>query len=321
VSLLVYSLHAFVHHLAPHSAKIHLTNEQQNLAEDTFKRFGPIPRICINFVRHRSKLGTCESLCMSAIAHITVDDLRRFVFDGVCLNHDGGSDKIFMVRRNEVDNLGGSYYIEPISANVEMELMTAINRMQRLDRINLYRAFASLNVTTVVAGLLYTSLGHGHLREGITLTLKPMIQSQQQMLFHSKSQGEAQASNSTDLDDSTMSIFFPPNTVIIYEGSLTSVQPNHLYVPKARSQVAFDSFFQLGAILYIFQFTVATNHDIKKGIEEFLLGPPNMLPRKENWRLVFITPRGCEVNVKATSGVEKFLEGVTLYSAHLEIEH
>jgi hypothetical protein len=38
---------------------------------------------------------------------------------------------------------------------------------------------------------------------------------------------------------------------------------------------------------------------------------------------VFITPPGCEVDVKAskaTPEMEKFLEGVTLYSAHLEIE-
>jgi hypothetical protein len=35
---------------------------------------------------------------------------------------------------------------------------------------------------------------------------------------------------------------------------------------------------------------------------------------------VFITPHGCDVNVKADSEVEKFLGGVTLYSAHLKIE-
>jgi hypothetical protein len=90
-----------------------------------------------------------------------------------------------------------------------------------------------------------------------------------------------------------------------------------LHVPKA-SQVAFDSFFQLGATLYFFQFTVSKSPYIK----EFLSGqlPANILPPKENWRFVFIIPPGCEVDVKATSEVEEFLEGVRLYSAHLEIE-
>jgi hypothetical protein len=46
----------------------------------------------------------------------------------------------------------------------------------------------------------------------------------------------------------------------------------------------------------------------------------DILPSKTDWRFVFITPPGCEVDVKATSEVENFLEGVKLYSAHLEIE-
>jgi hypothetical protein len=66
---------------------------------------------------------------------------------------------------------------------------------------------------------------------------------------------------------------------------------------------------------------VANNHDIKKRIVGSLSGLLlNILPPKTNWRFVFITPPGCEVGVAATSDVEHFLEGVTLYSAHLEIE-
>jgi hypothetical protein len=42
-------------------------------------------------------------------------------------------------------------------------------------------------------------------------------------------------------------------------------------------------------------------------------------PPKTNWWFVFVTP-GREVDVKRTSAVEKFLQGVKLYLAHLEIE-
>ena len=108
-----------------------------------------------------------------------------------------------------------------------------------------------------------------------------------------------------NLDDSD-SVVFPPNTAIIDEGRLWSVMPTYLYVPKASNQVGFDSFCQLGAVLYGFQFTVTNNHDsdIKKGIEECLSavsGQLDGLPPKENWWFVFITPRGCEVVIKATS--------------------
>jgi hypothetical protein len=72
VSLLVSSLHTSIHHSAPHSAKIRgLTNDQQNLAEANFKELGPIPRICINFVRD---YGKCYQ---HVIARISYQTLRR----------------------------------------------------------------------------------------------------------------------------------------------------------------------------------------------------------------------------------------------------
>src|SRR6267154_1814824 len=101
-------------------------------------------------------------------------------------------------------------------------------------------------------------------KEGITLTIRP------KKVFHWKSQGEERASNSMDKDDLDARML-PPETPITYEeGKLTSVEHNYLHVPKARIQVALDSFLKLGAFLYIFQFTVVKNHDIKKGIENSL---------------------------------------------------
>jgi hypothetical protein len=118
--------------------------------------------------------------------------------------------------------------------------------------------------------------------------------------------------------DSPERVFFLPNTGIAYE-ELTSVEHNCLYVPKARDQVALDSFLRLGQFLYIFQFTITNNLDIKEDIEESLSRLVN-LPPKRNWRFVIITPPDCVVNVKATPEVEKFLEGMTVYTAHLNIE-
>ena len=121
------------------------------------------------------------------------------------------------------------------------------------------------------------------------------------------------------LDDSKITVAFPRNTAIIYEGGLTSVQPNHLHVPKARIQVALDSFFLLDQSLYIFQFTAVDNHDIQPRMEESLHGLLEILPPKANWCFVFITPPDCKVDVEVPSAVAKFLEGVTVYLAHLEI--
>ena len=103
-----------------HSAKIRLTNEQQNLVEDAFKRFGPIPRICIDFFQDRSN----PTGSRAAALQITPESLRRFVISCTNLDHDADGEwdarKIFMIRRNDVDDLEKTY-VEPISANVRMQ--------------------------------------------------------------------------------------------------------------------------------------------------------------------------------------------------------
>ena len=308
MSLPVPSTYTVVHCLVPHSAKIRLTNEQQGLVENAFERYGPIPRICINYVQDQKKLLSYERRCQAAASQITAENLRRFVLDGRILDLavNPGSHAIFMIRRCEIDDLFETD-VEPISAYVEMLLMTAIDRLQRFDRIMLYHIFVDVNATRV-AGLLYKSLGHVYLGEGITLTLKPMVQRKERTHFHWKS-GEEQAEKT---------IVFPFKAAIMYENRPASVQPNRLYIPRTSNQVAFDSFFQVGANIYIFQFTLSNSHDIKIGIKESLSEQLNILP-KGNWHFVFITPPTCEVDVKATSAVKEILDGVTLYSAHLEI--
>jgi hypothetical protein len=292
-------------------------NEQQDFAEAHFKELGPIPRICINFVKDPSVLIGYKNYRQAMVTRLTPQSLRAFVLDGGVLDLDANSHAIFLVKRNEIDDLERAY-LEPISPNVEMQLMMAINNLQRLEQIDLYYAFTSIDPTKGVAGLVYKSLGHTLIQEGITLTLKPAIKRKERKHFYWKSQGEDPASNSMDLDGPEP-VSFPPNIGIVYE-ELRSVKPNCLYVPKARNEVALDPFFILGEFLYILQFTVANNHDIKKGIEKSLSRLVDVLPPKTKWRFVFITPPGCEVDVKVTLEVEKFLDGATLFSAHLKIE-
>jgi hypothetical protein len=122
---------------------------------------GPIPRICIDFVDDPSLLIDYEKNLQAMITDITSQSLRCFALDGGDINLGAESHAIFIMRRYEVDDLRRAY-IEPVSAKVEMQLMTTINDLQRFERIDLYHTFASLNATKAVAGLVYKSLGHAH---------------------------------------------------------------------------------------------------------------------------------------------------------------
>jgi hypothetical protein len=248
------------------------------------------------------------------ISKLTTENIRNFTLDGGTLDLDGGSHSIFLVKRNDLDDLSGAY-IKPISADVSRRLTRRINRLQWLERIDLYHSFASVNESRAMAGLVYESLGHAILQEGTRLIFKPMVRTYARKLYHWKAPGEEQTTNP---DSSEITVDFPSNTAIVYRGAGTPIRSKRLYVPKARNQPAIDSFFLFKKKLFIFQLTVANTHDIKRGIEGFFAGRVD-IPPKTDWRFVFITP-GSEVTVKATPDVKNFLEEVTLYLAHLEIE-
>lgn len=100
------------------AAKIHcLTNEQQNLAVDTFKI---IPRICIDFVQDRGQPLNHEIRSQAIVMGLTYPSLRRLVLHGGALDLDEVLHTVFITRRYEVDNLARAY-LEPRSANVKIQ--------------------------------------------------------------------------------------------------------------------------------------------------------------------------------------------------------
>ena len=317
VSLLFSLPHALVHHLISHSAEVHGFSEEQTIrAKDAFNSYGPTARICIDFVRDPTLLDQYESRLNNTILRLTADRLRHFVEKGQQLSLDAEPHTLFIVRRNNVANPRIAY-LAPISANVETRLMTTIVTLQHEEQINLYRNFVSVPPTRAVAGLLYESLGHRQLQEGIELKLKPMKnEGKQRTYFHWETEGVEQTGNP---------VTFPVNNPVIYGGTPESIEHNRLYVPRARNQVAFDSFFVLDQTLYIFQLTVANEHDIKEGIKDYLFGLLRMLPPKTSWRFVFITPGGdlkvkAKDTLRAEDTLETFLSKLELYTADLEPE-
>lgn len=309
--------------MVPHSAKLHnFTDEQQSQAKVVFRDLGPVPRICIDYVGYERLLYAYQRQCQYAIAILTKDSLRHLALRGGNLDLNAESEMIFLIRRDEVDDLEVAH-IEPISKDIEMQLVATINALQEFKRIGLYAALSSVTATRKVAGLVYESLGHTRLQEGITLFMKPMIKLPltRELKLHWFHHWIPQGEDSMYMDNARISVTFPANTPIVYEGKLTSLERNRLYVPKKSNQVAFDSFYQHNKMLYFFQFTMAASHDIRSGMEDSLseAGLLDIFPPKANWRFVFITPPDCSVTAKGNSVVNEFLKGVTLYSAHLEV--
>ncbi|KAI9446376.1 hypothetical protein H4582DRAFT_1905253 [Lactarius indigo] len=80
------------------------------------------------------------------------------------------------------------------------------------------------------------------------------------------------------------------------------------YTPKARNQGAFDSFIMTDQKLYIFQFTMGSDHLIKKGILPFF--SQESLPPRANWYFVFVVLLGLEISCPQSwdSGLNELLD-------------
>jgi len=119
--------------LDSHSTKfLGFTKEEQDLAEDYFEDLGPIPRLFIGFVRNPAQLLDYKLDRDGKIAGLTSDSLRRFAHKGGDLDLDAESHKVFLVRRDELDDPTKAS-IGPITANVRMEITTVLDKMRRLE--------------------------------------------------------------------------------------------------------------------------------------------------------------------------------------------
>ena len=76
-----------------------------------------------------------------------------------------------------------------------------------------------LRPSGLVAGLVYESLGHTHIVEGITFALKSMRRREERSLSIGSPRGEEHASNSMDVGDSKKTVHFPAHPEIVFESS------------------------------------------------------------------------------------------------------
>ena len=154
---------------------------------------------------------------------------------------------------------------EPITHAVELELRNQLRKATRTAQIKLYKSLARVEGTRRIASLVFESLAQGTLQKLIKLNLVPMVKrrsSTGKKLFRW---------HSAHGDSASLSSMPPscikPNYTEVYSGSdPVQIKDRVYYVLEASNQVAFNSFIMTDQKLYIFQFTIGSDHPIKKGI-------------------------------------------------------
>ncbi|PFH47854.1 hypothetical protein AMATHDRAFT_151083 [Amanita thiersii Skay4041] len=263
-----------------------------------FHELGPIARLCINYLGFDDAIEEYRECVESAISNITASEVEKLLRDCLSLKMDAISRKICLISRRDKENVRSAVIVSPITPFIKSRLANRLRSLERSELIRLYKHFSNVPESRVFAGLYFEVTGQQCLQDGATLELLPMVK-----LPSSRSKTKPQwYSSHVVIEDETLEAFrkqvlkeqksltIPQGLPVEeYTGNCTSIAPNVIYVPASKNQVAFDSFILMDGLLYLFQFSIASNHDIKPGLLDFI-HKTSGCPSIDNCCFVFIHP-------------------------------
>jgi len=243
-------------------------------------------------------LDEYQDILHTAIKNITAEQLQKLTHDTSSLTMDAVSHKICGISRRIPNDIRSLPMVSPITSSVRSRLANQFRFLEQSERIHLYKLFSKVPGSRATAGVFFEAAAQQHLQGGADLELVQMVRLPKSRggtlpRWHS---GHSLIKNASleKLRQQALRQKFtiairPSQTIEYHDAGLSHISQDILYVPESDNQVAIDSFIVVGDILYLFQFTIALEHDIKPGLITFL-GKCQGLPPMDNWCFVFVVP-------------------------------
>jgi hypothetical protein len=300
---------------------LRFTPDEIKKAEEAFNNLGPTPRFCIDYVLDPYQLAQHRSHYATQLSNLSINQLKDIAGDWSTLSiKQDVSHAIFLIRREDTPACHVEYLqrytIEPITDVTSQTFVHLLKRAEQEQRLDLYQTFSQVSHTRRLAGLTYEMIGHSRFEESeVNLSLIPMALEDKRK---TKKKNDAWLSQIPSHElDGTIVLNFAPQSAAMYKWPAPdAVTPVTYYMPKSTNQVAFDSFVVVDQVVYMFQFTIATKHEIKPGIADFL-SHLRLRTTIEDLRFVFVIPPGHKVECPQASDekLEQFWNTVKMYSA------
>ena len=235
-----------------------------------------------------------------AILKVTTNQIEELFQMSLSLTGNEVSHKLCLISRKKKENLCSKAVVSSITTAINSRLSSRLRTLTRAEQIRLYKLFAKVPESRATAGPLFEAIGQGCLQDGITLELLPMVRLPQShrggnnprwysshMLLRNRTSEEArqlalQEQKSLNISPGLHIEEYPDN-------GPSSITPGVIYLPQSSNQVALDYFILMNDLLYIFQFSIGKEHDIKPGLLDFMDKCPGF-PPMDKWRFVFIHP-------------------------------
>ncbi|KAI9438109.1 hypothetical protein H4582DRAFT_1878695 [Lactarius indigo] len=317
--------------------------------DDMYYHYGPTPRICLDFVDNVALFIAYKAHYRSALNKLSsrrlgeMDEMGNMgdtASDRTSLDIDDESHTLILVKRvprrdlirANLDVSNGTEFsygrLEPITQMIKLELRNQLQKETRAARIALYKSLENVEGTRRIAGVVYESLAQSILEKKIALELVPMVkwessgsdQGKKLPRWHSDHESGANPPLVRPIDIRPAETFLYP-----VSGLDHPIKDKVYYAPEAQNQVAFDSFIMAERKLYIFQFSIGSDHPIKKGIVPFFSKKvPGALPPRAEWHFVFVIPPRARSEISCSqprdSDLKLLLKEMNLFSALLDCE-
>jgi len=243
-------------------------------------------------------------------------------------NGKGVSNKLGLVSRTERDVIWSTHTVAPITESIKSRLARQLRTVSRNQQIDLYILFSKSSQTKNMCGTLFEAIGLCIVPEGLSITLLPMVRLPQNpnakshprwYTSHASLTNETLEAQRQQALRRSQTIQFPATTTQEFKtDDVLSLLERVFYVPVSAIQEALDAFLLLHGILYILQFTIGQNHDIKPGFVKFLQKCQNVPPLEE-WKFVFLIPPGTTLLCPEPKSELPGLRKLNPYSAELDL--
>ena len=234
------------------------------------------------------------------------------------------SHKIAVVRRDKIEDFWSTTLVTPITDHIRSRLALAMRNQNIRQQVELFELFNSLASSKALSGIFFENICHKQFQRQIRIKYVPMVRLQDNERrgnpqWHSShytiENGQLEQQRRSALDR-VKSLDLVPSGCHEYGIEPFSLKENVYYIPMISNEVAFESFISYDGHLYIFQFTVSKNYDIKEGIIPRIPDLIGELPPREKWRFIFIIPADGETLKCPYSKCPGF-QGLELYSSEL----
>lgn len=321
------------------SAPLRLDNPDFGHINNIFDELGPIPRLCIEYTE--VELEDYRVALSMALEDLTIDEFQNLVRGARGMSMDAIFYKLLLVRRLNPTDLALSFEVKvlPVTPSIGSRITFQLRNAERAEQVRLYKHLTSLPSAKKLSGNVFEAYCQQRFSEGILIEFIPMVRlgglkvsgkvsknkrrylprwhtSNTELAFQLlEKEREAALKKRTPFD------IRPSSSVEFIAQKLDrkklKIEPDVYYSPAAPNQEGFDSFIMHNDILYLFQFTDATTHDIKDFIGFFDKCTGH--PMRKDWRFIFVIPSDTETAMTCPVPTTDALQELALYSAEVAI--